>query len=674
MSLSSKEFFFYLFPLFFIVVNIPLVKALRVPLLSFSGYNILLFVVIYIIDHKTKRLLGLLKLALLFFTVMNVLFLIGWVNTIDVPHLHARDTCMQYVSDGTIYGDQPYCDQGVVTYYLTYFLTLLPFDRDSIMIFFYIISLTISFYFVYKIKERATADKSFLLIAVLFLLLTLKHPDMPTAVATIFLFSGFYALFYTRRKIIGSSLLTLALFSKATVMLIIGPIFLFYIVQVYLENRDVKKRERWKNILKAICTISMPSIIFLIFIQIVFPNYLNYYYFLHSLRPQQETYTYILTSLFSFKYAYIGLFLLFYAGWFMTLIRAFNKKFDIYSFISAISIPLLYIKFANAHNLFEAMTHFRYFIVFFPFYITLLYKLKEELPSFSRTWKFIFLLGILLLCIPLYQALGGITFEDIKDGTIFNDEAFIYKIQKEVAYPLLTINTNGNFLVSNDYPTIFGEENSFLYANKSQFIKKEEYVHSVLAHEPLDYTYADFTVKLGIVESLDPYQPNIIYNNSFIVDGLYNNKFDIIILWPYLDYTVHALKDHKEYLNKNYCLRFVPFLIGPHIPDKYSYVLVYIRDQRECQILTNIMIEYYQKQSSHFCHRSHVIEEKIREVLALNKIALIDNCNSITKTGVAIDRTQIQESYFTFLVLIFLLYIGIKSFIKQARTFDEMKK
>lgn len=662
--MSSKEFFFYLFPLFFIVVNIPLINSLGVSLTSLIVYSLFLFAIVYFFDHKTKRSVALLKPALVFFTVMNVLFLIGWVNTIDVPHLHARDTCMQYISNGTIYGGQPYCDQGVVTYYLTYFLTLLPFDRDSTMLFFYIISLTISFYFVYKIKESATADKSFLLIALLFLLLTLKHPDMPTAVATIFLFSGFYTLFYTGRKIIGSSFLTLALFSKATVILIIGPIFLFYIAQVYLENRDIKKREELKNILKAICISSLPSIIFLIFIQIVFPNYLDYYYFLHSLRPQQETYTYILTSLFSFKYAYAGLFLLFYVGWFITLIRAFNKKFDVYSFISTISMPFLYIKFANAHNLFEAMTHFRYFIVFFPFYITLLYKIKEELPSFSRIWKFIFLSGILLLCIPLYQAFGGITFDDINDGTIFNDEAFIYKLQKEVAYPLLTINTTRNFLASNDYPTIFGEENSFFYVNKSQFIKKEEYVHSVLTHEPLDYTYADFTVKLGIVESLNPYQPNNTYNDSFIVDGFYNNKFDVIILWPYLDYTVHVLKDHKDYLNKNYCLRFVPFLIGPHIPDKYSYILVYIRDQRECQILTNTMIEYYQKQLSHFCRRSNIIEEKIREVLALNKITLIDNCNSITKTGVAIDRTQIQESYFAFFVLIFLLYTGINSFIK----------
>jgi len=358
--------------------------------------------------------------------------------------------------------------------------------------------------------------------------------------------------------------------------------------------------------------------------------------------------------------------LLIYIGWLVTLIRALNKKFNVYSFITAISIPFLYIKFANAHNLFEALTHFRYFIPFFPFYIVNLYKIKAELSSYPKYYKSIFLIIIIILFIPLYQSLGGITVSDILDGSTFNDNLLLNKIAKEVSYPLLTINTTGMILASNDMPTIFGEDNSFLYINKSQFMNKSEYIQTTLNHEPLDYTYADFIVELGVVESLEPYEPIVSYNDSVIVDNLYNGAFDVIILWPYLDYTTHVLKNHKEYLNENYCLIMVPFLIGPHIADKDNYVLVYIKDEAECQKLTSTMIEYYQQNIDNLCHRSNIIVEEITKALALDKIKIIENCKSITKTGVVYTRIQMQEAYFALFVLIFLLIISINAFYNMT--------
>ncbi len=588
--------------------------------------------------------------------IISLLFLVGWITEIPVPFIQSQELCLQYFAQGTLYGGQPYCVQGPVTYMVAYLLQFLPISFAHALQMFYLLSIIFTTYFVYKIKEAETKENSFVFIIFLCLFLFLKENDFATFVALPFLVLGTYYLIYRKRKVFGSILLGFALFSKIQTLFVIGPLILFYMVNVYQNfNKEVLVKDKIRKLGKETLIIVFPSVVILCISIILFDYFLQYYIIVHQIHPITTALKNVLIDVVTFKYAFGGMFLILYIGIFSVVIRIIENKFDVFSFIVGLSLPIFFVKVAVSFGITSVVTLYRYFLIFAPFYFILMYKLKAEFAAYKKQTKGFFFFGLLFLSIPLYQALGGLTLNDVSDGSLFNDQRIIMKIEKEVVAPLFYLNTTGKILVAKEYVTMFGTEYPFLYLEKEQFVNINPDIYDNYTNLRPDRSFAEQFVTLGIVSSLEEYEPAKRVNKTEIESELYNHTYQIILLRPYNDFLTYILSFNTNFIEQEYCAGSIPFLVGPYFPNNINYESIYFLNKEDCKRFgKEVVTPYYQKKFPLFCHRAKLLADEVKEVAEKNKIIINQDCNSLTKTALFITPVQIQGAYIAFFIFLFL--------------------
>ncbi len=649
-----------LFLLLFSALNIPLLQLLH---LSFFGSILLLlfslsFIYLFCALKKTQP--DYLKILLCVW-ILSGLILIGNIDSIAVPRIFAREFCLTYVGQGTLYSDSPYCVQGPTMYILGYFLSLLPLDLDLSTTLFSLFTVFLIIYLTYKIKVLETGDHSFFFIAFSILFLFIKDFDFATTSLLFFLMLGFYFLEYTPHKKIAGILLGFALLSKVNSIILIGVLFCFYFYQCYSEAK-----ERKTPVLQAINKAAIPLgclLLVCVFFVFLYPRFIDFYFSWTQIYPTAYTFQQTIQIVTSMEYIHNSAILFLYFCIFIVLARLFSYKVDVFSCILGVGFVLLFLKSFQTFGNGEIIGIGRYFQPVIPFFLISLYKLKKEFPSFSIIKKITVIFGLFLFFIPLYLFFSGFMLGDISDGSIFNGQKFLDKVRMEISFPLFQLNVEKPIIAGSDYIAMF-QKNPFSYLTKTDLIDVNLFVWSEFNALNLEL-YAPYLVQLGLVKILQPARPflDVEALDSFLNTTITNNNYSAVIIQLQDEFLPSYLYFYDTILHENTCQVFVPFIIGQYKEGHQPFVFVYL-EKTQCSYTTAIA-SYYQEHFQQLCGRSKIIGETITSVMMNNGIELEEECHSSATTFLYDIPIQIQSMYFCLFVFLFLLIVVLQSWFDR---------
>jgi hypothetical protein len=208
--------------------------------------------------------------------------------------------------------------------------------------------------------------------------------------------------------------------------------------------------------------------------------------------------------------------------------------------------------------------------------------------------------------------------------------------------------------MTNNFTGMHGNDNNFKYINKDKQKGFWTYTTTISSHEELDWTYAPFSVELGIVESLDPYLPQSTVDTDTLKKDYLAGKFGAILFWPYTNDMFFFFNNFSDSLDNTYYIVYFPFLLGPNIEETLNYIIVYVDDPYERTQLRNYMIHTYVDNFEYFCHRSHAAATVIKEIMEKNGITINKECHSYSKIINFNSALQIQEIYSALFIILFL--------------------
>ena len=600
-----------------------------------------------------------------FVIILTLLFLTGWTSfqQFQTPFIQSRELCLQFFEEDTLYGGQPYCVQGSVTYTIAFLIQMLPLSFDISLKIFALILLFFSFHFLCAIKEKETNNKKILFLCFLFLFIFIKENDFATVVALFFLVMGFYYFSFSEKTILGSFFLSLALFSKLQTLFLVIPVYLFFFLSFFKKhNEEIElpyftKLTFWKDLLKKIIPVLSPPIFLFVYFYFRYDYFLEYYYLVHLIHPMATSLSEILRIFPTMVLDYGGMYLILSLGIAVTLFRLIQKKFDVYSFICLISLPFFFIKVGMSFGPTSIITLYRYFLLFVPFYLLLMFKVKEELYSYQHIFLLFFM--IIVFTIPLVVTFSSFQFADISDFSIFNDQKISAKIKTEFIYPLFLIKTEGKVLISKDYPSMGTNKTPFVYLDDSRFINIDPSLHDNLSSLRPDMTFAPQFVTLGILSSLDEYTTPYSVNNTYIQERL--GEITAIIQYPDVDIIDSIITTNKESI-KYICRVYVPIIIDLDFPTKKNtFLTVYFFNDNECLDFYNTVKTYYSQNYEKLCSRGEDAVKIVDTVMNENGIPINKSCQNYSKVTRILLPAQIQELYFYLFIVLFLLITTCKT-------------
>lgn len=687
MMTIEKKIECILFFVCFILINIPFIKAM---ISKVGGILFVISITICLLYYYHKKqytymfLLKILGCTLL----LNAAFLVGWLQTPwPVPQLYHREFCLKYISEGSLYGGQPYCAQGPIAYILAKIIDFFPGSNDITFQIGSFFILSAIFVLLYFIKKKKTNDTSFFFLVIIFILyfIRIAEDEFASIVAVIFLLLGIYILFVSSlqyKEIYGGFVLALALFSKAQFLVPVVSILFFYAFSFAYKKEELSltsykeylQSEKIKAFFKSALLILIPIILLFVILKLIFPNFLSYYYLAQFQQQNKFTLGEALVAIVTLKYSQNGLFFIFYIMLFIAIGRIVHRKaLDLFSFMCSVALFIVFIKMVQVYGVKNITESYRYFFAFMPFFVVNLYSLKQEISLFSKGKKIIVFIGLIILFLGLYRGLGGINVDDLLDGSVFNEERLIKKMQREVMYPLFEIPPidSGKVLVSQDYVSLFGDKgrNPFIYLKEEDFENIE--IDDPYAAMRPDMGYAPILEKLGIVKNLTEYNPPLIVNLTQTEATLLNKTYSVIIKWVYQDNLSSLMWEHKEKLITQYCDVSIGALpIGYSSEGNFRFI-VFLMDAKNCEYLKAKIYAYYNEAYTQLCERGEYTAIIAEQVLNKNNLPLIGkHCNTWKRTTDFMVAAHFKALYFSFFIFCYLCFIFCCSVFYHA---DEKK-
>ncbi len=645
----------------FLIVNIPIINALLIPYYSRIGIVILLSIIFLLYTHKKEK-----RTKTLFFLIgccvfVNFFFVIGWLESPwPTPPLHGKDICMRAVREGTLYSNQPYCYQGPFVYYIGKIINDIPGDSDAN---FQLVSMTflfISFLLVTEVTKILAEKQYFFFTGLLFVFYFIKvgEDDFTTILATFFLLTGLYLLFVSQKELGGGVFLAIATFSKAQFILVSICVIGFYIVS--------KTKKEYLKLGKVFLKLVFPSLLILVLILWQYPHFWDYYYTANMKQAGHLTATEVAISLVTFKYAYNGLIFLFYLIFFISLIRIINRKgIDLPSFMCSILFGFLMFMMLKSFGIEEFSETYRYFFPIFIFLPANIFLFAKEFQSFHKYLKVLTITGVLLLGIFLYQAGGGVTGKDLKDGSIFNEEKILRKLQQEMSYPLFFVPepSSGKILISENYSALFKQKDAsspFLFLSDENF-ENVELKDSYASTRP-DMNSAPYLVELGIVESLEPYNP--LLNQSIppeVSKEYYQGTYPVIIMTLTRDNLYTLITSNRTFFEENYCgfsIGNLPIGYSPSLPHR---IFLFFHDKELCFFMNSKTYEYYKENYQNICRRGQASADIMDEVFEKNNFAP-ESCTSFFHTTDYMVKAHFQALYLCIILFVTVLIAILRNY------------
>lgn len=581
---------------------------------------------------------------------------------------------MGYFEQGKLYGGDPYCFQGPVTYIVTEIFTTIFSQYGLYILYFFCFSLITFILYLINQKETGGLANVFLCFISLFVFAKIIWYDTATIIAMIFLMSGFYILYYSslsKKELLCGFLLTLAMFSKTQIFFVVIPIVMFYLYSLYAQTAGQSHIEKiklyWKNQRKKICFLIIPFVSVFVILLLWMPGFVFYNYIVHTYNPTVQSYFSILKELITFKYYYNGYFLILYLGIFISFCRlVFYKKFDVYSCISSICLGIMMIGVASKFSLFRLIDQYRYFLPFAPFYFINLLKFGKEFKekNTKKQWILILFICILLLGV-FYNTLSGLTFQDFIQNKGINEQKTIDRLKSELEAPLFAL-PKGQILIVNNiyhmYDQIF-DENPFAALNESDFIPLVMYNENESLNP--DMAVANNFVAAGVLPSLNPYMHISIIPWEDHFNKWINGNYTIIISYNYelhLKIFLAALKESNMTLSQQYCIFKLPaYMEGIETnTDLFMYMFMY-NNNNACDIMKQYIENYYTQNADHFCERGKQFVDIVNNALIFENIQIDSKCTHTSSLILLNNMWKFQALYLCILLTGFLVYIVLSS-------------
>lgn len=153
---------------------------------------------------------------------------------------------MNYLEQGTLYGMQPYCEQGPVIYGVGFFLkALFGLAQVELLarILFIIISF-LTFLLLFTLVKKETGEEWTFSVFILYLAF-LFYPMqgiLEMALAVFFLLCGYYCLFHTqskRKELYAGLFFSLSLLSKMSGVYLVLTLLLIYVFKMYKQEQGL---------------------------------------------------------------------------------------------------------------------------------------------------------------------------------------------------------------------------------------------------------------------------------------------------------------------------------------------------------------------------------------------------------------------------------------------------
>jgi len=563
---------------------------------------------------------------LILFILFNYSAKINWSST----YRQEWDICLDLIKEGTLYGGQPHCATGPVLFFTGFIFKFIFGNYFQIALKIFLIALTIVLlYLMYKIikKETETNDILFILfLSVLWLYPEIGGSNMEKVLAMLFLFFGFYLLYYSKIKLnwlYTGLLLSLAFFSSIQVIILIAIMLGYYPFKSKAISINLKDKKsisfRPKKFVILLKIIGVMLLVFFL-LRYIYPNILSYIIFAHSIDPLYgffESAKHMLPSAFIDSNLFIIYVILGVSAY------LFIKNKNVIFIIGSIS---LFAIFFAIHKGSGGFLISKYTLPSVPFIILTLSLLKRKIRKGYYSEILFYIVLIFLVIFPGFYA-GSLS------NFIYNKSALTLRdFQQEVSYAINFIPKQEGMVLSDDI--------SLLSKYGYEFEPGEVVVAgNVIEQHTIDAWSGPRLERLGItnLRDWDPAQSTQEETKQVqeqqinaIKKDIEAGEYSLMLYGPRGQGTIvaQAISRLNESVRSQYCSIVLPNL--EHLPLTGIHVVTaYMRDASHCQETVLGMTDYYSKVFDHVCEKSSFAANNVvKYTLSLYGIDIGKNCDN----------------------------------------------
>ncbi|MEM4254068.1 MAG: hypothetical protein QXR48_01640 [Candidatus Woesearchaeota archaeon] len=520
--------------------------------------------------------------------------------------------CSEYLREGIIFRDQPYCCQGgIITYAFVLVLRMLAGGAFSNILYFCVVLLLNlhALFLLLRIIQHETGKTEYFLTGIFYLLtIYIFGGNITTFLTAYFSITGFYVLWHSKlkyRDILGPVLYACALFSKATAMPVVSFLaghMVFMAFQPHIESRKIVFKKDWRS--AGVRLLSFGVILALVFL--LFPGSWVYEFGNQGSRLQESVQVQLQQLLDSLV---LNSGTMFFGLIFLLSVIAFFFLRDVYSAATVFSIAVLFwVLFgqrglATDNGLMFAINRIDYYLASYPFFIVAMAKLKHKLNNkMQLKWG----VGILL---ALFLA-TTIQFISADRDIRLMEERFksaLSLIPPQEDY-VLTEDPLGDILIDKYY-----DPKAKIDVIPHYNVWKEGVLPDGNFYRKMD--------ELGVTNSSAWMLPQPQQEWNVLFSKLLNDTYSIIFINVPQKITLMRMIQNAPNV-ANYCVVLLPDLQF-HTHEGDVALILLFQDKKRCEQMMPKIKQYYEASFADICKRSPVVANNIvRNVLGQEGITL----------------------------------------------------
>ncbi|MCK4669660.1 MAG: hypothetical protein KAT43_00545 [Nanoarchaeota archaeon] len=609
--------------------------------------------------RSNKKTLIFLVVALLLFLLLLPLIqhTVSFWPTDKVAYAYP---CLDFLKEGTLFTDQPYCGQGSALYvflYLTRIITGGAFSYAVYLIIFLAMNLHMLF-MISRMAEKESGKAEYLFVLIFYTaLIYLFARNISSLLAAYFILVGFYITLYSSlkyRNIIGPALVTLGPLTKTNALVVFGVIVVYIIYKAiqlkFIDGKFTVKKGLLKNCLPPI--LSILAIFFLP--RLIWSGSIRYTFGMQAYAITVGYTETILKLISTFQInsgtVFFGILML------LSLYVLFKYKLrEPFSIITFISVGALFITLFrqtgfNEQGLIFAISRIDYYLVSLPFFIIAMVKLKQKILLNKN--KLIFLIltiaFILFLSIPI---------------ELIVSEQDVLSLQKDLDVPFSFIPPQKDRILIETHQ---GFEPRF-----EGYYEPEAEIELVPPKEKWFYGDPDSVIldkleKMGVTkrEKWRNLTDEKVYQETFA--KLSSDAYSLIVVGP-PKWTILLPMVQTANNIKQYCTIILPDFHFPTQQGMHETYLLF-REKEGCDVMRPKLNNYFEKSFDDICKRSPFVANNIVKAVMGKQGLALPECTRKTDSLRYYTRYSYHFRLFSLIIGIILTLLCLFNYnSKQAQ-------
>ncbi len=627
-------------------------------------------------DGKVYEKIGMIALLSI---LIPLLFYSLYTTTWTIAYPQIFYVCLDYLEQGTLYGGQPFCEQGGPFMYYPQLMFRKIFGNFHVptRILITILSV-ISIFLITRVSKKETGKPNAHFITILFLIILYPYArdnGYYYPFVGMLLFIGFYILYYLNikfKEILAGVIFSVSAYTIVATIVPILLIILFYIFRVGIieikkdEFKDIRFLIKYKKISK-IFLIILPILVFSIIFKLKYQNIFKYIIFSHLIDPV-FTFSQALKNITPLGYAnpfgYINQSL--FVSYFILAccIFVFIKTRSVIPVIAATGFWELF----NHHQHFGGLYFGKNLFISGLFLVLtfVIFKEKVEKASFGKIFFYSAIFVILI-----YPAITPIPF--VYDFIENKLNIGISNFQKEMGYGINFIPRQEGYILV-EYQELLEKYNFNFDKRKLDEVSGEEYKINI------DEFSGVRLGRLGISNlsgwSALKLDEKEVKSNEAKFDEIKNllliKNYSMIAIGPKSGSTLiaQAFNSMPFSFKDQYCQVIIPNM--EHLPITSIHIAtVYLKNKRDCQTTYLKMMDYYDSMFGRICKKSRFAANNVVNII-LMPFGRQKNCE---KGGNFIDgfnHIALFPEHLVFIFVVFsLLLILYAPILKKYNRFNK---